>query len=212
MVDGLGDEQAAGRWVDGLVADRPEPDRDGTPPSDADWVRILGAATTVPDHGGLQPWRFALIVGEGRHAFGDALVAGLQALRGDDLPDSVVAKMRGKAFAAPCAVMVISSPDLESNVPEWEQVASASCTGYAMVLAATALGYGAVWKSAPVLESGPVRSLFALAEDEGLLGWVNFGSPGRPRRKKPLPLSVDLDRLVSVIGGDRRILGEPGDQ
>ena len=63
--------------------------------------------------------------------------------------------MRGKAFAAPCAVMLIASPRLESNVPEWEQVASASCTGYAVVLGATALGLGAVWKSAAVLDTEP---------------------------------------------------------
>ena len=64
-----------------------------------------------------------------RDRFGEALVAGLREQRGTDLPDSVVDKMRGKAYAAPCAVVLIASPHLESNVPEWEQVASATSIG-----------------------------------------------------------------------------------
>jgi nitroreductase len=66
----------------------------------------------------------------------------------------------------------------------WEQVASASCTGYAMVLAATGLGYGAVWKSAAVLNTAPLRALFELTPDESLLGWVNIGTAAPLGRKK----------------------------
>jgi nitroreductase len=149
--------------IEALVARRVEPARPGTPPDDATLDRVLEVATTVPDHGGLRPWRFAVIRGSGRDRFGEALVAGLVRLRGEEVPEAAVTKMRGKAFAAPCAVMMIASPRLESNVPEWEQVASASCTGYAMVLGATALGLGAVWKSAAVLDAEPVRELFGLA-------------------------------------------------
>ena len=116
--------------------------------------------------------------------------------------------MRGKAYAAPCAVVLIASPRLESNVPEWEQVASASCTGYAMVLAATALGLGAVWKSAAVLEATPVRALFGLAEHERLLGWVNLGSPGELGRKKESdPDMAGIGELVTVIDRDSRPFG-----
>jgi nitroreductase len=195
-------------WIDELAAPRAEPARDGTPPDQQSLARILAAATTVPDHGGLRPWRFAVVTGAGRDRFGEALVAGLHEQRGTDLPDSVVTKMRGKAYAAPCAVVLIASPRLESNVPEWEQVASASCTGYAMVLAATALGLGAVWKSAAVLDAEPVRSLFGLADHERLLGWVNLGSPGDLGRKKDSDSEpTDLGSLVTVIEADNRPFG-----
>ena len=147
------------------MAPRVEPDRDGSPPDQLTLTRILQAATTVPDHGGLHPWRFAVVSGPGKERLADALAAGVQLLQGPEVPDSVVAKMRGKAFAAPCTIVLIASPDTESNVPEWEQVASASCTGYAMVLAANALGLGAVWKSAAVLDTPPVRA--AVRPDRG---------------------------------------------
>jgi nitroreductase len=187
--------------IEGLAAPRLEPARDGSPPDDADVARILGMATTVPDHGGLRPWRFAVIKGTGRDRFGEALVEGLIAIQGRDVPEGAITKMRSKAFAAPCAVMVVASPHLESNVPEWEQVVSASCTGYAIVLGATALGLGAVWKSAPVLDTEPVRSLFDAAENERLLGWVNLGSPGQPSRKKGAYAAGGApDTPVTVVG------------
>ena len=190
-------------WIEALAAPRPEPARDGTAPGAEDLRQILETATTVPDHGGLRPWRFAVITDSGRHQLGDALVAGLHELRGQDLPEAMVEKMRRKAFAAPCTIAVIASPDPGSNVPVWEQVASASCTGYALVLGATALGFGAVWKSASVLETSAVRGLFDLGDDEDLLGWVNMGTPtpAGERRATRDPEPVDLEQLVTEIGG-----------
>jgi nitroreductase len=194
---------ADGLGIDGLAAPRAEPARDGSPPNGRDLAQILETATTVPDHGGLRPWRFAVVTGAGRDRLGEALVAGLHQMRGPDLPEAMVNKMRGKAFAAPCSVVLIASPDPGSNVPVWEQVASASCTGYAMVLAAAALGLGAVWKSAAVLEAEPVRTLFSLNEHEKLLGWVNLGTPdNREKRRAAATGPVDLSRLVTVIDYD----------
>ena len=171
-------------WVHRLSAVRPEPDPAGQPPTPADLERILATATTVPDHGDLTPWRFAVCSGPGRDRFAEALVAGLTEEKGADQPESVVTKMRGKAYAAPCSVILIASPDPTSNVAVWEQVTSASCTGYAVVLAAAGLGYGAVWKSAGVLGTEPVRQLFGLTDHESLLGWVNLGTPGPLGRKR----------------------------
>ena len=187
-------------YVTRLTAVRAEPAVDGTAPSDEDLDTILAVAASVPDHGDLMPWRFAVCSGAGRDRLSHALVAGLRERRGDDLPDAVVAKMAAKPYAAPCQVVLVASPDPSSNVEVWEQVASASCTGYAVVLAATGLGYGAVWKSAPVLDTGPVRDLFDCGPDEVLLGWVNVGTPA-PLGRKALVAGapVDLDGRVQRL-------------
>jgi len=189
-------------YVSRLSAVRPEPASDGEPPSPADLEVILATATTVPDHGDLTPWRFAVCLGAGRDLFARALVAGLREQRHDDPPEAMVAKMASKPFTAPCQVMVVASPDPTSNVEVWEQVASASCTGYALVLAATGLGYGAVWKSAGVLGSPAVRALFGCTPDEQLLGWVNMGAPAPLGRKALVAgAGVDLtDRVLRLDG------------
>jgi nitroreductase len=199
---------AGRRPLERLTARRAEPLREGEAPDDETLALILRAATTVPDHGGLRPWRFTVMRGPGQDRFADALEEGLRELRGPDQPEAAVAKMRGKAHAAPCAVALIASPQPESNVPVWEQVASASCTGYAMVLAAAELGFGAVWKSAAVVGTRPLRSLFRLTDDERLLGWINLGPPAPPGRRRPSDEEpVDLGPLVTMVGTDDHPFG-----
>jgi nitroreductase len=153
---------------------RPRPSAKGRPPTDEELESLLRAATAVPDHGGLRPWRFLVVTGDARHRLGDALAADRAATR--DAPAAAIEKARAKAFAAPCLIVVIASPNLASNVPEWEQIASAACCGYAMVLAAAALGLGAVWKSTPLRDGPAVRAMCAMTEGEQLLGWINAGS------------------------------------
>ncbi len=191
-------------WIERLGAPRAEPDPAGAPPDGRSLALILETATTVPDHGRLRPWRFAVVSGAGRDRFASALVAGLHEARGTGLPDAMVAKMRAKAFAAPCQVVLVASPDPTSNVPVWEQVSSASCTGYAIVLAASGLGFGAIWKSAAVLETNAVRTFFELGPDERLLGWVNVGTvpdpTSSPRRTPPM---IALEPLVTIVGDVR---------
>jgi nitroreductase len=144
-------------------------------PTPAELDIVLQAATTVPDHGALHPWRFVVVSGGGRRTFADALVA---AARGDGprLDERFEAKVSSKAYVAPMCVAVIASPTDDHKVPEWEQVASASCTGYAMALAAHAIGLGAIWKSAPFVDAPAMRACFGMTGSERLLGWVNLGT------------------------------------
>ena len=75
-------------------------------PTDQQLDTILRAATTVPDHGSLRPWRFVVVSGDERSRFGDALVAaGLEA--DPELPDAARAKLHGKAFVAPTFVKML---------------------------------------------------------------------------------------------------------
>jgi nitroreductase len=153
---------------------RPRPSTQGRPPTDNELEWLLRAATAVPDHGGLRPWRFVVVSGQARQRLGDALAADRATT--PEPPAAAIEKARGKAFAAPCLIVVIASPNSASNVPEWEQVTSAACCGYALVLAADALGLGAVWKSTPLRDGAALRALCAMTEGEQLLGWVNVGS------------------------------------
>jgi len=139
---------------------------------------LLRAATTAPDHGRLRPWRFVVISGEARARFADALEDGGLA-RTPDLSDGLRAKLRAKAFVAPTLITVIAAPR-EHKVERWEQVASAACTGYAIVLAAHALGLGAMWKSVPFRTGPLLREVLAMGPDDELLGWVLLGTPADP--------------------------------
>lgn len=171
---------------------------------------LLRAAATVPDHGCLRPYRFVVVPREGQEALGAALVAAAEEQQ-PDLPSEAREKVRKKAFAAPTRIVLIASPRGDGKVPEWEQVASASCTGYAIVLAALAQGLGAAWRTSPILNGRALRELLALQPRERVLGWINVGTsavaPAARERRPP-----DLATYASVLdaGGVRQFVATTG--
>lgn len=152
---------------------------EGELPSAEELDLLLRAAATVPDHGTLRPYRFVVVQGEGRDRFGEALVGSARE-QNAALPEGLADKLRKKAFAAPTQILLIAAPKAGMKIPEWEQIATASCTGYAIALAAFALGLGAIWKSAPILEGAALGAALQLQPGERLLGWVNVGRPSAP--------------------------------
>ena len=143
-------------------------------PSRDQLEHMLQATATVPDHGRLRPFRLAVIEGEGRQAFGRALAAGAAERRPDVAPEAL-AKIASKALRSPTIIALIASPK-PGKVETWEQHATAACAGYAIVLAAHALGVGANWKSVPFTRGAALAELFHMTETEEMLGWVHLGT------------------------------------
>lgn len=157
---------------------------------------LIQAAATVPDHKRLRPYRFVVIEETGREQFALALINALEAVRGS-LSAELQEKIRAKTQAAPTQVLIIFSPDPNANVPEWEQRVAASCTGYAIQLAAVAQGLGANWRTSPALAGEALTELFELAPQEQIIGWINLGQvvsyPANPRPR------VETADLLSVV-------------
>lgn len=164
-------------------------------PDRAQLELILEAATTVPDHGALRPWRFVVVTGDGREAFADALLSAEVALK-PDTPEKKYANIRKKAFVAPTQIVIISSLR-DSHVAEWEQVASAATAGYAIVLAAHLLGLAAGWKALDARRGPGLDELFGLGDDERIMGWINIGTAVRePRERRNVVPVADVTTLV----------------
>jgi nitroreductase len=166
-------------------------------PSREEQELILNVAASVPDHGRLMPYRFVVFEGEGRERLGEGLVNAARENRKDPVDESLAHKIKAKAYAAPLQVLIVYSPVVSEKVPAWEQMSAASCTGYALVLAANALGYGAVWKSFAYDTGSELRSLIRLQKDERVLGWVNIGT--EQVRALVGSRSLDKDRHVLFI-------------
>ncbi len=180
------------RSVSTLIEPGPSPDQ---------LRSILLAASAVPDHGLLRPFRFVVAEGEGRAQFGDALARTAQE-RMPGLPPHKFDGIRQKAFRSPTLVALISSPK-PGKIAVWEQSATAACAGYAIVLAAHALGVGAIWKSVPFTKGSALSEVLGLTEDEEMLGWIHLGQPGRDDEASPrVPLA--LDEVVTVLADNAR--------
>lgn len=169
-------------------------------PSDAQLATMLQAAASAPDHGGMRPYRFVIVRGAGRDRFGDALAAAAAEAR-PGVPAEAFAKVRNKAFKAPLLVVVIAAQQAGGKAEPWEQSATAACAGFAVVLAANALGVGAVWKSSPFMRGRALVHVLGLGPDESALGWINLGRELAPAEARRAP---DVSALATVLDGDAR--------
>ena len=170
-------------------------------PSAEQLQQMLLAAGAVPDHGLLRPFRFVIAEGEGRGRFGDALVAAA-AEHMPEMPPAKLQKMRDKAFRSPTLVVLIASVK-PGKIEPWEQTATASCAGYAIVLAAHALGVGAVWKSVPFTTAKALTESLGLVEGEAMIGFIHLGTPAREQELPPRP-PLALGDFTTVLDAEGR--------
>ena len=194
--------------LDLVLARRSPPVLTEPGPTRPELARILAAAGTVPDHGSLRPFRFVVVEGDGRAAFGDAL-ARTAAEHRPGMPAAGLDKIRGKALRSPTLIAVIASPR-NQKIERWEQYATAACAGYAVVLAAHAIGVGANWKSVPFTRGAALTDVLGLTADEEMLGWIHLGRASEadpPAPRAPLALAD----VVTILdgAGQRRAFESP---
>ena len=147
---------------------------------------MLAAAVHVPDHGKLTPWRFLRIAGEARARLGD-LLAARQREQDPDAPDAVVEKDRGRFNPAPVVIAVVAQLTPGHKIPEQEQLLSAGCACFSLLLAADALGYGAQWLTGWAAYDPVIAQRLGLAAHERIVGFVHIGRAQEPAPERPRP-------------------------
>ena len=156
------------------------------PGPDAAQLRaILDAATRVPDHGKLAPWRFVTIAAGQRDTLGAMLRDAYLA----DKPDAGRLELEAIdqfAHQAPTLVVAISKPAHASHIPIWEQELSAGAACMNLLHAAHAHGFVAGWLTGWAAYSPAVRKAFD-AEDGRIAGFIFIGTAGRPLDERPRP-------------------------
>lgn len=152
---------------------------------------MLRSATRVPDHKKLAPWRFLLFQGEARAAFGKALAEICRAEEKD--PGAFRLENEEKRFLrAPLVIAVISRVVKNPAAPDWEQILSAGAACQNLILAATALGYGANWITEWCGYSEGVRRVLRLAPNERVAGFVYVGTPTEKPEERDRPNLADV--------------------
>ncbi len=167
-------------------------------PDSAQLDALLRAAVRVPDHGKLAPWRFLLIRGAARAQLGRRLAELHQRLDPAVAP-TVLDKDRDRYNAAPLIVAVIARIDAaHAKIPAQEQLLSAGCVAYNLLLGAQALGFGAQWLTGWAAYAPEAAALLGLAGNERVVGFVHIGTPreAAPERTRP-----DAAALVSEWTG-----------
>jgi len=165
-------------------------------PDDAQLRRILAAASRVPDHGKLAPWRFVVVGADRRDALSALLTSAYRA----EKPEAgrlEIEAMDQFARQAPTLVVVLFSAKRESKIPLWEQELSTGAACMNLLTATHAEGFVAGWLTGWPAYNRTVRDAFG-GQQERIAGFIFIGTPSRPQEERPRP---DLDAVVSHWGG-----------
>ncbi len=162
-------------------------------PAPAQLATILAAASRVPDHGKLAPWRFIIVGSDQR----DVLAATLTAAYTAEKPDAgrlEIESMVQFAHQAPCLVVVMSTPIEGSKIPLWEQELSAGAACMQLLNAAHAQGFVGGWLTGWPAYNGEVKTAFGGKEGDRIAGFIFIGTPSRLLEERPRP---DQQTIVS---------------
>ncbi len=167
-------------------------------PDDAALARILAAATRVPDHGKLAPWRFVIVAVDQRAAFAALLRRAYRETRPEPgrLENEAIEQF---AHQAPALVVALSVPAHASHIPIWEQELSAGAACMNLLAAAHAEGFVGSWLTGWAAYSDMVRAAFA--DDGRIAGFLFIGSPARALEERPRPVP---EQVITRWGGADR--------
>jgi nitroreductase len=145
---------------------------------------ILKAGLRAPDHAQLRPWRIVVIKGEARAALGE-LFARAKLTSDHDHPAEKLAKLKSKPLRAPVIIAVAAKITEHPKVPEVEQLLSAGAVVQNMLIAAHALGLGAMWRTGGMAYDHVVKEGLGFEENDQIVGFLYLGEIDG--RVKPLP-------------------------
>jgi nitroreductase len=136
---------------------------------------LLECAARAPDHGRLRPWRFIIIRGPARERLGELMADQLRRT----LPAASVESLereRQKAFRAPLIIVVAAVCNASAKIPAIEQILSAGAAAQNMMLAATALGFGSMWKTGGAAYDDAVKGALGLEPKDAIVGFLYLGT------------------------------------
>ena len=155
-------------------------------PSPAQVNVLLKAASRVPDHGKLFPWRFIVFAGEARERMGALLAECLIAVEPQATPERLEQE-RGRFLRAPVVIAVVSRVREAIPVPEWEQILSAGAVCQTLLIAAHAMGFVANWITEWGAYHPLVKNRLGLKSGERIAGFVYIGTSAAPLEERIRP-------------------------
>jgi nitroreductase len=167
--------------------------------------QVIEAATWAPNHRLTEPWRFVVVAGESRKALGDVMARSMR----DRLPQpngetaqAQLEKERNKPLRAPVLIAVAALPATDPRVVESEEVAAVAAAVQNMLLAAEALGLGAMWRTGDSAFDPKVKGFLGLPPEAQVVAFVYLGyaepTPRRPRQTSGRRHTIWLGRTAET--------------
>ena len=154
-------------------------------PDDGQLRLLLQAAIRAPDHGLLRPWRFLVLRDNQRARLGTLLCNARQALE-PEVSREELDKLAGKPFRAPVVLVAVAEVDPDNRVPVIEQVVATGAAVQNLMVAALALGIGAMWRTGRLANHTLVKQGLGFADKDEVVGFVYLGSPAGSIKRVPV--------------------------
>ena len=152
--------------------------------------QLLDAGNRAPNHYKVRPWRFVVLIGNGRNKLGDVMAAS-QHDRLPDVPREGLDITRALPLRAPAIIAVGVDKPVEPKVLELENISAASAACQNILLAAHALGLGAIWRTGDWARDVRVKEFLGFAEDQHIAGFIYVGYPEITVEPAPRPSFED---------------------
>lgn len=166
----------------------------GGPGPDAETLNaILAAATRVPDHRRLSPWRFIVLEGDARAAFAEKAAA-VHRQENEFAGEADLDATRALPMRAPCIVVLVSSPKDDNRTPIWEQELSAGALGHSLLLNANAAGFAGCWLTEWISFSDGINKVLGLEKGERIAGYFYLGTATADPQERARP---DANALIT---------------
>jgi nitroreductase len=136
---------------------------------------LLNNANMAPTHKLTQPWRFKVLQKKAKNKLGDFL-SELYFTSTDPKSFSKYKqnKIKEKCLLSSAIIVICMQRDLNSSVPEWEEIASTSMAVQNMWLTCTANNVGCYWSSPKSIEK--IGNFINLSIGERCLGFMYLGN------------------------------------
>ena len=136
---------------------------------------IYKSAFSAADHGLLRPWRFLIIKDQARDRLGN-LFAQATLESTTDVSQEKLESIKKKPLRAPLIIVTIAKHIAHPKIPDIELSLSAAAATQNMLLAAFALGVGAMWRTGAMAYSPTVKAGLGLKKHEKIVGFLYLGA------------------------------------
>ncbi|GGH85040.1 nitroreductase [Pullulanibacillus pueri] len=158
--------------------------------------KLLESARWAPNHYRTEPFSFVVLSGKGRDKLGDVYgrinVEELESTATDEEKKEAYEKGLKKARRAPYIIIVRLEPGTASKVVFAEEIAATACAVQNLLLTATDLGLGAIWRSGQPSYHQFMKEAFQVSEEGLVLGFVYVGYPAQEPKTPPKKELIDM--------------------
>jgi nitroreductase len=138
--------------------------------------KLLSAGVQAPNHYKVRPWRFVVLTGNGRNKLGDVMAASFFD-RNPATPPEGLDKTRALPLRAPVVIAVGVDKPAEPKIVEIENISATSAACMNILLAAHALGLGAIWRTGEWARDDKVKEFLGFGPEQLIVGFIYIGYP-----------------------------------